>query len=220
MPDPDAADRAAALKLFPLPQATIERLNVYAALLRKWKMTINLVASSTLPFIWTRHFADSLQVQAALPEARVWVDLGSGAGFPGLVTAIRLAEEPGVKVHLIESDQRKCAFLREVSRETQAPAIVHQGRIEEVLPHIEDSIDAVSARALAPLRELIGYAAEALEKGAIGIFLKGEHADDELTLSQPTDNFSQYEISAIPSLTSDVGRLIIVRKKIKSNSIG
>jgi 16S rRNA (guanine527-N7)-methyltransferase len=213
MPDPDAADRAAALKLFPLPQATIDRLTVYAALLRKWKMTINLVASSTLPFIWTRHFADSLQVQAAVPEARIWADLGSGAGFPGLVTAIRLANEPGAKVHLIESDQRKCAFLREVSRETQAPAIVHQGRIEEVLPGIEDKIDAVSARALAPLPELVDYAAKALDNGAVGVFLKGEQVEDELTLSQGVDNFTHYEISAIPSLTSETGRLLIVRRK-------
>src|SRR5579872_1326838 len=201
--DSDAADRDAALKLFPLPQTVIDRLTVYAALLRKWKMTINLVASSTLPYIWTRHFADSLQVQAALPQARVWADLGSGAGFPGLVTAIRLADEPGAKVHLIESDQRKCAFLREVSRETQAPAVVHQGRIEEVLPSIKEKIDAVSARALAPLPQLIGYAAEALDKGAVGVFLKGEHADDELTPSHAAGNFGQYQISAIPSRTSD-----------------
>ncbi len=130
MTDPD---RAAALALFPLPPETQQRLAIYAELLRKWQKTINLVAASTLPHIWTRHFADSLQVQAAAPEALIWVDLGSGAGFPGLVTAIRLADKPGAKVHLIDSDQRKCAFLREVSRETAAPAIVHDGRIESVV---------------------------------------------------------------------------------------
>ena len=178
-------------------------------------MTINLVASTTLPFIWTRPFADSLQVQAALPEARIWADLGSGAGFPGLVTAIRLADEPGAKVHLIESDQRKCAFLREVSRETQAPAIVHQGRIEEVLPRLDDKLDAVSARALAPLPELVGYAAEALDKGAVGVFLKGEHLDDELTPSHAADTFGQYELKAIPSVISDAGCVLIVKRKHK-----
>jgi 16S rRNA (guanine527-N7)-methyltransferase len=212
-PDPDAADRAAALKLFPLPPETIARLTTYAALLRKWKMTINLVASSTLPFIWTRHFADSLQVQAALPDARIWVDLGSGAGFPGLVTAIKLAGQPGAKVHLIESNERKCAFLREVSRETQAPTEVHQGRIEDVLPEISGPIDAVSARALAPLPELIAYAAEALDKGAVGAFLKGEQVDDELTPSQAADRLNAYEIISIPSVTSASGRLLIVKKK-------
>ena len=115
-----ASDRAAALALFPLPPETERRLAIYADLLAKWQKTINLVAASTLPHLWMRHFADSLQVQAAAPAAGCWVDLGSGAGFPGLVTAIRLAEEPGATVHLIESDQRKCAFLREVSRETGA----------------------------------------------------------------------------------------------------
>jgi 16S rRNA (guanine527-N7)-methyltransferase len=212
-PDPDAEDRAAALKLFPLPPDTVARLTTYAALLRKWKMTINLVASSTLPFIWTRHFADSLQVQAALPKARLWADLGSGAGFPGLVTAIKLADDPGAKVHLIESDQRKCAFLREVSRETQAPAEVHQGRIEDVLPEISASLEAVSSRALAPLPQLIGYAAEALDNGAIGAFLKGEQWPDELTPSQGADRLNDYEITAIPSVTSASGSLLIVKKK-------
>ncbi|MGA3301903.1 MAG: 16S rRNA (guanine(527)-N(7))-methyltransferase RsmG [Methylovirgula sp.] len=212
-PDPDAADRAAALKLFPLPQETIARLTTYAELLRKWKMTINLVASSTLPFIWTRHFADSLQVQAALPDARLWVDLGSGAGFPGLVTAIKLIGQAGAKVHLIESNERKCAFLREVSRETQASAEVHQGRIEDVLPEISGPIDAVSARALAPLPELIAYAAEALDKGAVGAFLKGEQVADELTPSQAADRLTDYDITSIPSVTSASGRLLIVKKK-------
>ncbi len=81
-------------RLFPLPQEIVRRLDIYAELLRKWQKTINLVANSTLPHLWTRHIANSLQVQAAVPEAKLWADLGSGGGFPGLVTAIRLAETP------------------------------------------------------------------------------------------------------------------------------
>lgn len=204
-------DRAAALALFPLPAETVARLDRYAELLRKWQTTINLVAPSTLPQLWTRHFADSLQVQAAAPEARIWADLGSGGGFPGLVTAIRLADVPGAKVHLIESDQRKAAFLREVSRETKAAAEVHLGRIETVLSALS-GIEAVSARALAPLPKLIAYAQPALDNGAVGLFLQGEQGGAELTLSGGAGTFNGYETEVIRSRTGP-GHLCVVKKK-------
>jgi 16S rRNA (guanine527-N7)-methyltransferase len=211
-PNP-VSDRAAALALFPLSEQIEQRLAIYAELLVKWQKTINLVAPSTVPFIWTRHFADSLQVQAAAPGARAWVDLGSGAGFPGLVTAIRLAGEPGAKVHLIDADQRKCAFLREVSRETGAPAIVHVGRIESMIAEIDEPIDAVSARALAPLPDLLAYAATFLEKGAVGLFLKGQDVGEELTDRTIS---SRYRISTRKSVTSSSSRLVIVKEKVRS----
>jgi 16S rRNA (guanine527-N7)-methyltransferase len=207
-------DRAAALKLFPLSPETEARFAIYEALLRKWQKVINLVADSTLPQLWTRHFADCLQVQAAAPEARIWADLGSGAGFPGLVTAIKLADVAGAKVHLIESDQRKCAFLREVSRETQAPAEVHQGRIEDVLPKLGGPIEAVSARALAALPALLDYAGDLIEKGAVGLFLKGEHLADELTDSDALSTFAHYDVAAIRSLTSASAQLLVVSRKV------
>lgn len=208
--DAVARDRAAALALFPLPPQIEQRLAIYAELLKKWQKTINLVAASTLPQIWTRHFADSLQVQAAAPDARLWVDLGSGAGFPGLVTAIRLADDPRAKVHLIEADQRKCAFLREVSRETGAPTVVHAGRIEQVVEKIEDPIEAVSARALAPLPDLVAYAAKFLKKGAVGLFLKGQEGARELTDSPL---LSTYDVSTRESVTSPSGRLVVILDK-------
>jgi 16S rRNA (guanine527-N7)-methyltransferase len=212
--DEGAADRAAALKLFPLTPESAARFDVYAELLNKWQKTINLVSASTLPHVWTRHFADSLQVQAAVPDARIWADLGSGAGFPGLVTAIRLAETPGAKIHLIESDSRKCAFLREVSRETQAAAIVHQGRIEDVLPTISETVEAVSARALAPLPQLLAYSRDPLKNGATAAFLKGEKLDDELTHARALDYFDEYELSVIRSVTETSGRLLLVKQKL------
>lgn len=204
---PSDADRDAALTLFPLPSETVRRLDIYAALLRKWQKTINLVSASTLPQLLTRHIADSLQVQAAVPEAKVWADLGSGGGFPGLVTAIRLAETPGARVHLIESDQRKCAFLREVSRETSAPAVIHNGRIEDIVNHIGDSIEAVSARALAPLPTLIAYAEKWLAEGAIGVFLKGQWAEDEVKALSVA---GRYRIIAKSSVTAPVSRVLLV----------
>jgi 16S rRNA (guanine527-N7)-methyltransferase len=202
------SDRDTALALFPLPPGIIRRLDIYADLLRKWQKTINLIANSTLPQLWTRHIADSLQVSAAVPEARIWADLGSGGGFPGLVTAIRLADTPGAKVHLIESDQRKCAFLRDVSRETSAPAIIHNARIESVIDDLGDSIEAVSARALAPLPVLVEYAKNLLAKGAVGVFLKGQDYEAEVeALSAP----GQYRIMSASSITAPVSRLLLVR---------
>lgn len=206
-----ATDREAARKLVPFGGEIEAGLAVYAELLLKWQRTINLVSATTLPHIWTRHFADSLQVSQAMPEARIWVDLGSGAGFPGLVTAIALKGLPGALVHLIDSDQRKCAFLREVSRETGAPTIVHNARIEDVAPEIGDPIDAVSARALAPLPQLLDYAAIFLRKGARGVFLKGQHLDDELTDSAVQ---SRYEITVWPSKIVSSAHLLIVKNKI------
>ncbi len=201
------SDRDAALAAFPLPQEIVRRLDIYAELLRKWQRTINLVANSTLPHLWTRHIADSLQVQAAVPGAKLWADLGSGGGFPGLVTAIRLAETPGARVHLIESDQRKCAFLREVSRETSAPVIIHNARIEQIVDHLGDSIEAVSARALAPLPVLLAYAENLLAKGAIGVFLKGQEADQEIKALSAA---GRYRIIEKSSVTASASRLLVV----------
>jgi 16S rRNA (guanine527-N7)-methyltransferase len=203
-----ASDRDAALALFPLPLEIVRRLDIYADLLRKWQKTINLIANSTLPQLWTRHIADSLQVSAAVPEARIWADLGSGGGFPGLVTAIRLAETPGAKVHLIESDQRKCAFLRNVSRETSAPAIIHNARIETIIDNLGEPIEAVSARALAPLPVLVDYAKNLLAKGAVGVFLKGQDHEAEVKALSAA---GQYRIMSASSITAPVSRLLLVR---------
>jgi 16S rRNA (guanine527-N7)-methyltransferase len=193
-----------------LSPETMRRLEIYAAILKKWGRVINLVGAASLEQLWVRHFADSIQVSDALPEARRWIDLGSGAGFPGLVTAIRYADEAQAQVHLIEADQRKCAFLREVSRETGARATIHCGRIENILPGFRERIDAVSARALAPLPLLLTYAETLLERGAVGVFSKGQQAEAELTDSLTA---SKYLITMVESKTCAAGRLIMVRRR-------
>ena len=194
-----------------LPEETLRRLEIYANLLEKWQRTINLVGPSTLDDLWVRHFADSLQVSDAVPEARQWLDLGSGAGFPGLVTAIRYADEAGTKVDLVEANQRKCAFLREVSRETGAPTVIHCGRIEQILPSLDAKIEAVSARALAPLPVLIGYSEKFIDAGAVGIFSKGKQVDAELTDSL---TIGKYLVTTIGSKTSSPARLVLVRRRV------
>jgi 16S rRNA (guanine527-N7)-methyltransferase len=193
-----------------LPKETLRRLEIYANLLEKWQSVINLAGKSSLDDLWIRHFADSLQVAEAVPEARRWLDLGSGAGFPGLVIAIKYADAPGALVHLVEANQRKCAFLQNVIRETSAPAIVYCGRLENVLPGLDEQIDAVSARALAPLEALLGHAEKFIDQGAVGVFSKGKHFEAELT-----DSFTggKYLIMTIASQTSPTARLVLVRRR-------
>jgi len=183
-----------------------ERLAVFEQLLLKWQPKMNLVAPSTLKSIRTRHFEDSLQVSDALPEARRWIDIGSGAGFPGIVTALRLRGQEGGLVHLVESDHRKCAFLREVSRETQAPVEVHRGRIEEILPTLPD-VDAISARALASMAVLVEMTLDRIEKGAIGVFLKGQDVASELT---EIPIYSSLKLRLVTSRTDPLGRIVLL----------
>lgn len=200
-----SGDRDKALRLVPALAAIEPELTLYADLLRRWQKTINLVAPSTLDDIWLRHFADAAQTQGLAPEARVWADLGAGAGFPGLVVALLLKGCEGATVHLIESDQRKCAFLRAVSRETGAPAEVHAGRIDDILPTLAPQ--AVTARALAPLARLFAWAAPPIAAGATGVFLKGEDWRDELTALGPAAK--NLQISAQPSITNPAARVIV-----------
>ena len=198
-----------------LPEETLRGLEIYANLLEKWRHAVKLVGKSTLNDLWVRHFADSLQVSCAVPGARRWLDLGSGAGFPGLVTAIKYADEPGAVVHLVEADRRKCAFLQHVIRETSAPAIVHCGRLEKVLPALDQTIDAVSARALAPLETLLGYAEKFIGEGAVGVFSKGKLFEAELTDSAA----GKYFITTIASQTCPAARLVLVRRKAEAGGL-
>lgn len=157
--------------------ATLARLTVYADLLVKWQRAINLVGPKTLGDAWRRHMLDSAQLFALMPAgARTLVDLGSGAGFPGLVLAIM--GRGALEVHLIESDHRKAAFLREVSRETGAKAHIHAARIEAVTPFVAD---VVTARALAPLDRLCVLARPFIGPGTECLFLKGQDVVSELT---------------------------------------
>lgn len=178
---PSASDKAEALRLTPVSRETESRLDRYLDLLGQWQTKTNLVAPSTLAHLWTRHVADSLQLLTLAPTAKTWVDLGSGGGFPGIVLACALAEMPGAKVHLVERNSKKAAFLREALRITSAPGIVHATGIEDIVDSIQGPIDCVTARALAPLHELIGFAEPMVAKGAKALFLKGQDVESELT---------------------------------------
>jgi 16S rRNA (guanine527-N7)-methyltransferase len=187
---------------------TWERLAVYVDLLRQRQATLNLVAPSTLPAIWTRHVADSLQLLALAPGARRWVDLGSGAGFPGMAIAIALGETAdGAAVELVEGNRHKAEFLAAVIRETAAPARVHAERIERWAATWSEPVDVVTARALAPLERLIPLAAPLLKDGVVAIFPKGRSAADELTAASRSWH-SRHRL--VPSATDSAARIVVL----------
>jgi 16S rRNA (guanine527-N7)-methyltransferase len=246
---------------FDVSRETIERFNLYERLLRQWQKAVNLVASGTLDAIWHRHFADSAQlVRLAPPGVRSWIDLGSGAGFPGLVVAILLAESPaarglplpaprqaipefrqrgervgvrgsdkhgaefgtaphpsplpaeergeGIRVTLIESDARKCAFLREVARQTSVAVDILSTRAESVRTPVNEGLPRiVSARALAPLDRLLGLAAPLSPPGTTLLLLKGKEALKELQMAEKTWKF---DVALVPSVTDRHGRIAVI----------
>ena len=176
-----ASDKAAALALTPVSRETEARLDRYVELLVEWQAKTNLVSPSTLPNLWTRHISDSLQLLTLTPTAKVWADFGSGGGFPGVVLACAMAGISGATVHLIERNAKKAAFLREALRVTSAPGIVHLADIGDNVDSIVGKVDCVTARALAPLHQLIGFAEPLVGQGAKALFLKGQDVEAELT---------------------------------------
>jgi 16S rRNA (guanine527-N7)-methyltransferase len=211
---PAAADRARALALTPVSRETLERLDRFVALLLEWQQRTNLIAPSTVPHLWTRHIGDSLQLLEFAPHARAWLDLGSGGGFPGLVIACALAGNPGAHVHLIESNGKKAAFLREAQRLTAAPATVHAMRIEAFVETFEGPVDAITARAIAPLKSLFQLSFPLLGKsGAMALFPKGQHAELELRKARESPAMHAWAMDAtlVPSRTDPAGRIVVIR---------
>jgi len=203
------ADRTRALGLVNVSRETLARLDGFVALLLNWQATTNLVGRSTLETLWTRHIADSLQLIELTPDSRVWVDLGSGAGFPGIPIACALTAVPGAAVHLVESNAKKAAFLREAARITGAPVAVHPVRIEKfVVDGFQGTADVVTARAVASLKDLLNECFMLLQHGAIGIFPKGQDVAVELTEASKYWNIA-YDL--VPSRTDLKARIVVVR---------
>jgi 16S rRNA (guanine527-N7)-methyltransferase len=204
---------------FKVPRETIHRLGRYADLLAEWQSRHNLMGPSTLPHLWDRHFADSAQLIALAPNARLWLDLGSGAGFPGLVVAILKSGDPDFHMHLVESTAKKCAFLAAVAQATEAPVEIHAMRVEELARgahKLEPEI--VSARALAPLPQLLDLAAPFFGPHTRGLFLKGRDAERELAAAAKRWRFAS---RLHPSLTAPDSSIVEItglakRKRGKS----
>ena len=203
-----SADKNHARTLAHVSRETEKRLEIFVDLLLGWQKKTNLVAPSTLHELWTRHIADSLQLLPLAPEARLWVDFGSGGGFPGIPIACALAGQRGSQVHLIESNGKKAAFLREAVRATGAPAVVHQERAEKFGESCAEAVHVVTARALAPLKILCDQAFPLISRGAVGLFLKGQDVDAELT---DAAKYWRLEASKVPSKTSPQSSIVVVR---------
>ena len=194
---------------------TLDRLERYAVLLDKWNRAINLVARGGLADLWRRHMLDSAQLWPLLPtiqgRPRRILDLGSGAGFPGLVLAIMGTAEADAEVHLVEVDQKKAAFLREAARIAETPVTLHVQRIESLAPF---PVDAVTARACAPLPRLLEYAAPFLRQHQpgvpppVGLFLKGRDVDRELTKAREKWNI---DAKLLPSCTNPAAKILRIQ---------
>ena len=185
---------------------TAEALDLYVAQLTRWQTVKNLVGPATLAEVWQRHVADALQLLTLAPEAKRWLDLGSGAGIPGLILAIAGRGKTGFHVSLVESNARKCAFLSETARLTGAPVTVHNARIEAVIGTLS-GVEIVCARALAPLSQLLAWTEPLLTSGTIGLFPKGRDAAAELTEAEDAWTFTR---DLIPSRTDSQARIVRV----------
>lgn len=203
-------------RLFDVSRETIGRLETYADLLKQWQRTINLVAPKTLDDVWHRHFADSAQLYRLIPEhARELVDLGSGAGFPGLVLAIIGAEQSSssgrsdaLRVRLVESDTRKAAFLRDVTRRTGIAVDIMSTRIESITNSASlASVDVITSRALAPLPRLLELSEPLFASDTVGLFLKGKAVNDEIDAAQRTWSF---DLALKESVTDADARIAVI----------
>ena len=196
-----------------LSNEAVEAFKIYLELLTKWQAKINLVSKSTLTDPWQRHVLDSAQLYPHLPEgAEQLADMGSGGGFPGMILAIMSATMGGPKVHLIESDQRKCVFLSEVNRQTTAGATIHNERVEAI-DHL--AVDVVTARACASVDKLLEMAAPLLNKNGTCLFLKGQSVADELT---QTDKRWTMQLQHIPSLSNPAGSILKIKGLCRSDA--
>ena len=180
-------------------------------LLCHWQKTTNLISKKSIPDIWSRHFADSAQLALLAPKARVWMDLGSGAGFPGLVVAILRQD---IQMHLVESTSRKAAFLQTVCREAGVSAVVHNCRIEALKTQNPVVPDVISARALANLRKLLDLATPLAGAYTQFLFQKGLHMVEEL---EEATRYWDFKENRYESLTDPDGRILMISEPRRKN---
>lgn len=184
-------------------QLALERLDQFVRLIEKWNPSINVIAKSTVASLWERHIVDSLQIfRCAQSGTKNWVDLGSGGGFPGIVVAILAADAlPELRVSLVESDRRKAVFLSETIRQLGLSATIHTTRIEDLTPQ---HADVVSARALAPLSTLCGFAFRHLRDNGVGAFLKGAQAEAEIAEARKAWRFELDQHESVTDSRSSI----------------
>lgn len=204
-------------RVFSISRETVDRLKIYESALRKWQRAVNLVAPATLPDVWARHFADSLQIAELVPKsAKTLADLGSGAGFPGLVLAAHFADTGGPSVTLVESDQRKAAFLREAARAMEISVDILSTRIENNANlAVLSGVNVVTARALAPLNRLLSLVAPFVTDETVSIFMKGRTAEAEIEEARQEWHF---DVDERASITDEAAKIIVVRHIVSKSA--
>ncbi len=185
----------------------VAAMQTYLDMLADWNSRMNLVGPSALASFWQRHAYDSAQLLTFAPSAKIWADLGSGAGLPGIVLAILLKDTPGAQVHLVESMVKRTRFLAEVKTKLDLPVTIHNRRAEDMTP--PKGLEVVTARACAPLSRLLSFAYPCLRTGAMGLFLKGRDAEQELTDARLA---WQFDAQLHDSLSDPSGRVIQLQK--------
>jgi 16S rRNA (guanine527-N7)-methyltransferase len=192
-----------------LPQQSIERLRSYVELLDKWRRITNLISDRSFAEIWSRHIEDSIPIQRACPKARRWLDIGAGAGIPGVILGVLLAEHQDAQIHCVESDNRKCSFLRTVADELRLPIKVHNARAETVTFRQTGPIDALTARAFSTIDHILAIGDEYLSKGAVAVLPRGKTSAREVE----TLDTKRYAI-AVNSRPGG-GVILTIRERVK-----
>ena len=200
--------------VFNVSRETMERLELYIELLRKWQKAVNLIAPSTLDEVWHRHVGDSAQIVDILrasdssKKSGIWLDIGSGGGFPGLVAAIMLSHDFDYQFHLVESTGRKCAFLSDVVRHLDLPVEIHNERIEDYARNsMGGQVSILSARALSPLDRLLALSEPFMSHDTVAYFFKGREVGVEIEQAGKDWLFTQ---RSLPSCTSSDGCILEV----------
>lgn len=211
-PEPTHAELEELKSLGLVSCETIDRLRIYVQELVRWQRAKNLVSARTLDEVWRRHIIDSAQIWSLGEDRKRWLDLGSGGGLPGIVIGIQLAATGGC-ITLIESNARKCAFLRHVARCAEIPVVVQQARIESSIDAFSGKVDVVTARALAPLDQLVSWTKPLLRDGVIALFPKGQDVRSELTKASRSWSMG---VDLIPSRTDESGRIVMIKSVMKA----
>ena len=205
--------------LFNVSRETMERLELYVELLRTWQKAVNLIAPSTLDEVWHRHVGDSAQIVDILRESDsakksgIWLDMGSGAGFPGLVAAIMLSQDFDYQFHLVESNGRKCAFLSDVVRHLNLSVEIRNERVEDYADSMQGKqVSIVSARALTSLDRLLALSEPFLSAETVAYFFKGREVASEIELAEQDWVFAQRQL---PSCTSTDGCILEIKNLVR-----
>ena len=163
-----------------LSEQSVTRLRAYVELLDRWRKITNLISDRSFDEVWSRHIEDSLLLSKACPSARRWLDIGSGAGFPSIVLGVMLADHQGARIHCVESDGRKCAFLRTVATELRIPVKVHHARAESITAKDTGPIDALTARAFSTIDHILALGEDYLSQGAVAVLPRGKSSFHEV----------------------------------------